>query len=341
MPMQELRRTVRRMLALRGVQAAALVLTVAAVLRLGGSDAGAASGPAAPASSGSSSGSPGYRGVLTFATPGNGDPFAPTTVQDYDLATGQLTVRFDGLDPARGRTGETAYIQRLAGGWAADHGVVVADARDIPGAPVFVCKDFNWTSNLACRGPKVSPNGRLVAFAATGGSGNVCRNSYGMFWAEFVIVTDRRGAEVARFEGYGFPEWLPDGRLIIMGSQCRNAGIWMTDTGLGSLRRIDRESVSIPAGAPAASPDGSRLAFVWNRQLWTMSLDGRAELTQVTRLPKSVQAAAWSPDGEALALLLFDVSMPVRSLALLRPGDQSSLVVKELPVYPYGPLSWR
>ena len=52
-------------------------------------------------------------------------------------------------------------------------------------------------------------------------------------------------------------------------------------------------------------------------------------------------SAAWSPDGGALAALMFDVSMPVRSLALFRPGDQRSLEFRQLPVYPYGPLSWR
>jgi hypothetical protein len=38
---------------------------------------------------------------------------------------------------------------------------------------------------------------------------------------------------------------------------------------------------------------------------------------------------------------MFDVSMPVRSLALFRPGDQKSVAFRELGVYPYGPISWR
>jgi Tol biopolymer transport system component len=147
--------------------------------------------------------------------------------------------------------------------------------------------------------------------------------------------------DVARFEGYADPEWLPDGRLLMMGTQCRNAGVWIADTALHDPARVDENQVATPAGAPAVSPAGHTLAFVWNTQLWSLSLVGHPELTQLTRLPKSVSAAAWSPDGSALAVLQFDVTMPERSVVLLRPGDQSSVVVRPLSVYPYGPLSWR
>ena len=283
---------------------------------------------------------PTYRGVVTFATTGNGDPFHPAVVQDLDLASGQLTVRFDGLDATRTRSGEMAFVQRLAPGAYADHGVVVVDTRGVPGAPVFVCKGFSFSTNRTCAVPKLSPNTELVAFV-TVGSGTVCDGSYGMKWGSFVVVSDRRGTEVARYEGYSFPEWLPDGRLLMMGTQCRRGGIWLTDGSLRSLSRIDDDQVNTPAAVPAVSPDGRTLAFVWNSQLWSLKLSGRPELTQLTAMPKPVTAAAWSPDGGALAVLMFDVSMPVRSMALFRPGDQKSMVFRELGVYPYGPISWR
>jgi hypothetical protein len=281
-----------------------------------------------------------YSGTVTFATTGNGDPFHPSVVQDLDLASGQFTVRFDGLDAARTRSGEMAFVQRLAPGTYADHGIVVVDARGVPGAPVFVCRGFRYSDNRTCATPKLSPNSRLVAFV-TVGSGTVCDGGYGMKWGSFVVVTDRRGGEVARFEGYNAPEWLPDGRLVMMGTQCRRGGIYLTDASVRSMSRIDGDQVNTPAAAPAASPDGSTLAFVWNSQLWALKLTGRPELTQLTALPKPVTSGAWSPDGSALAVLMFDVSMPVRSMALFRPGDQKSVVFRDLGVYPYGPISWR
>jgi len=281
-----------------------------------------------------------YRGVLTFATTGNGDPFSPTIVQELDLGSGEMSVRFDGLDATRSRSGEMAFLQRLARGFYADHGIVVVDTRGVPGPPLFVCKQFNWISSRSCGVPKVSPNGRLVAFV-TVGSGRVCDGGYGMKWGSFVVVTDRRGGEIARFEGYTAPEWFADGRLLMMGTQCRRAGVWVADAALRGLSRVDGDQVNTPAGAPAISPDGRTLAFVWNNQVWSLGLAGRAELTQLTRFAKSVTSAAWSPDGSSLAALMYDVSMPVKSLALFRPGDQSSVTFRPLQVYAYGPISWH
>ncbi len=283
---------------------------------------------------------PSYRGVLTFATTGNGDPFHPAIVQDMDLGSGDLTVRFDGIDATRGRNGEIAFVQRLAPGVFADHGIVVVDTRGVPGAPVFTCSGFNWSNNRVCAVPKVSPNGRLVAFV-TVGSGTFCQGGYGMKWGSFVVVTDRSGQEVTRFEGYTTPEWLPDGRLLMLGTQCRKAGAWLSDVAMRAVSRVDGDQVNTPAGAPAISPDGRTLAFVWNNQLWSLGLGGRPELTQLTHLPKPVTAAAWSPDGSALAVIMNDVTMPVRALVFLRPGDEHSIITRQLAVYPYGPLSWH
>jgi hypothetical protein len=282
-----------------------------------------------------------YSGILTFATTGNGDPFHPTVVQDLDLASSALTPRFNGLDASRARSGETAFLQRLGAGLYADHAVVVADARGVPGRPLFVCQSFESSTNRVCAAPKVSPDGRAVAFTAVGGGGSVCKGQYDMYWAAYVVVRDRRGAELARFEGYHDAEWLPDGRLLMLGSACRGAGVWVADTTLRALSRVDGELVATPAAATAVRPDGRRVAFVWNNQLWGLSLGATPELEQLTQLDKPVTAAAWSPDGRAIAALMFDVSMPVRAIALFRPDDARSLEIRTVAAYPYGPLSWQ
>ena len=284
---------------------------------------------------------PPYRGTLTLARDGANDPFNPAVIVDLDLASNKLEVRFDGFDPDRTRTGETAYITRLAAGAVADYAIVAADARGVPGPPLYVCKSFSFNLNRICHTPKLSPDGRLVAFGTAAGGGNLCKNDYGTKWADYVVVRDRKGAEVARFEGYYYPAWLADGRLLMLGSPCRGAGVWVAERALGLPARIDGNLVATPAKHPAVSPDGRRVALVWNNQVWVLTLDGRHELTQLTHADKPVASAAWSPDGSALAVLLWNVTMPVRSLLLVRLGDDRSTVVRELPFSPFGPMSWR
>ncbi len=88
-----------------------------------------------------------------------------------------------------------------------------------------------------------------------------------------IIVRDRKGAEVARFEGYYYPEWLPNGRLLMLGSPCRRAGVWVADRSPRPPTRADGNQVATPAKFPAVSRDGCRVALVWNNQLWTLTLD--------------------------------------------------------------------
>jgi WD40-like Beta Propeller Repeat len=279
----------------------------------------------------------GYRGTLTLARDGARRAFAPTVVADLDLASGNLVSRFDGLDAHRTSSGETAFLTTLSdGGGYATVGVVVADARGVTGPPLYVCPYFDYGSERTCATPRLSPAGRLVAFSARESSTadpGVLDN--------WVIVRDRTGADVARYEGYVYPDWLPDGRLLMLGDMTRGAGVWTTDAALRTPTRVDANQVGTPATSPAVSPDGRRVALVWNKQLWVLGLDEQRELTQLTAFATEVASAAWSPDGTAFAVLTFDVSLPVRALMFFRPGDQSSLVVRQLPFYPYGPLSWH
>jgi hypothetical protein len=88
----------------------------------------------------------------------------------------------------------------------------------------------------------------------------------------------------------------------MLGSLCRGAGVWIADQSLRGLTRIDGDQLATPAKLPATSPDGRRVALVWNNQLWTLTLD-------------EISAG---------------VSMPVKSLLLVRPGDERSAAMREL-----------
>lgn len=282
-----------------------------------------------------------FHGVLTLGRDGPSELFSPSNVVDLDLATGESVQRFNGFDPQRLRGGETAYITRLGGGYFADAAVVVANEKGVTEAPIYVCPMFNHGSNRICGAPGLSPDKRQVAFTIVGGDGKLCKDNYGMFWSNYVVVRDRKGVEITRFEGFYHSAWLPDGRLLMLGSACVGAGVWIADRALGAPTRVDGDQIATPAALPAVSPDGKKVALVWQTQLWSLGLDGKHELTQLTRSDKPVGAAAWSPTGDALAVTLWDVNLPLRLIWIFKPGDEQSQAVRPVPFYPYGPMSWN
>jgi dipeptidyl aminopeptidase/acylaminoacyl peptidase len=78
---------------------------------------------------------------------------------------------------------------------------------------------------------------------------------------------------------------------------------------------------------PALAPDGDRVAFVRNRQIWIAPIDGSKPAQQLFYARGASEAPAWSPDGRTLAFVsnrgdhgfigLFSDGQPVR---FVQPG---------------------
>jgi Tol biopolymer transport system component len=142
--------------------------------------------------------------------------------------------------------------------------------------------------------PKISPDGRTVAFAALGDLwtmriGEVPRN-----------LTNDRHLETE-------PAWSPDGTKLAYASD-KGGGLlnlWVRDVATGAARQLTRLETS--AMAPAWSPDGTRIAFldvdgIWRRANVKVVEVATGQVTQIREPMFGPGSPTWSSDGKRVAV---------------------------------------
>ncbi len=100
-------------------------------------------------------------------------------------------------------------------------------------------------------------------------------------------------------ENYYAPSWAPDGSLIVQGPPTRNNGIYQIDKDFTSITRIDPNLTNV--SLPNVSPDGTKIAFLRDAELWTMGIDG-SNPTQLKTDLYQLSAPTWSPDSKHIAV---------------------------------------
>jgi len=161
--------------------------------------------------------------------------------------------------------------------------------------------------------PRVSPDGRRVAFSGRGANAHI--------W-----MADLSGTTAPRrltFEGRNqFPVWSPDGRFVAFQSDREGdpAIYWQPADGSGGALRLTRPDEGSAHAPEAFSPDGQQLLFrasragEWELWSWTRA-DGRVQRVGRSASPREPNAT-FSPDGRWFAYTALDGS---RMLCYVEP----------------------
>jgi TolB protein len=225
----------------------------------------------------------------------------------------------DGMDPAWSPDGKKVAFAR----WRDPRGIYVID-EDGRNETLL----FGWSQAKA---PAWSPDGSHIAFTRQygGREEDVERSFYGFQWTlpahpwwklGLVRVEDRTFTDLLCYDHSFSPTWSPDpstgsghgGRVIAYDS---DYGLHLTspDGSFGGQtygRHINALSTDVRDTSPAWSPDGSKIAFMFNQhdhwEIYVMNADGsnRVRLTKeepFTGRPPNNVSLAWSPDGRHIA----------------------------------------
>ncbi|HEY8487029.1 MAG TPA: hypothetical protein VIL11_06495, partial [Limnochordales bacterium] len=174
--------------------------------------------------------------------------------------------------------------------------------------------------------PRVSPDGRWVAYAAQGAAVEDVR------LLELATGRDRQLA-LARATAPGGLDWTPDGSSVVYSSVERQgarefADLFRVEVDGGRVRRLTR---GLRAYAPAVSPDGARVAFAsregLNTRLMVMGLE------DPDRRPPRV---VWQPPPGWQILSVAWRPGPYVAVSVWRPGGYTDILLLEPAAPPPG-----
>ena len=142
--------------------------------------------------------------------------------------------------------------------------------------------------------PKISPDGKQIAFAAVGDI--------------YVMPVGGKPVNLTKDAALDTePAWSPDGTQLAYSSDkdSEHLQLWVRDMKSGRSRRLT-DLTTQPQGA-AWSPDGTRIAFFNVDGMWRVAQMSVIDVAsgQVTKVHDSLPqpgAPVWSPDGKRLAI---------------------------------------
>ncbi|KAA9345521.1 DPP IV N-terminal domain-containing protein [Adhaeribacter soli] len=274
------------------------------------------------------------------------------SVREYNFSTKADPELFAGRMPHRLADGSTLhtseYFERL-------------EITNANGTQKRVIYNANETS--AVYAPQVSPDGTKIAFTHL-----KVYNPSAYPVKKGTVIIDMNGNYVAGIPDVYNAVWLPDGRLVVAGdfssdgyapsTPSAKAGLHIaTITGnTATLTNINPSLANPTPLLPSVSPDGKRVAFVLNKHLWTINLDG-TNMKQLTASDNDNEESfsVWSPDGKHIAVWsykTFEISYYTAIAVVPSVVGEPVVLTNEAAVWPRdkdgyrisggrGNLSWK
>jgi Tol biopolymer transport system component len=138
--------------------------------------------------------------------------------------------------------------------------------------------------------PSLSPDGEKIAFLHS-----VRDDGLDDIWVG--SITRQDAEQVTNTRNVSDVAWSPKGDWL---AYVQN---WSDETLEGQISLVrpsgDDAKVLVRGDAPSWSPDGKQLAFVHDRAIWTIGIDGTAR----RRVIRDAHSPAWSRDGKQIAFM--------------------------------------
>lgn len=204
------------------------------------------------------------------------------SIVTIDLSSGASASTFDGQGPHRTPEGTVLMVRGngdLVEATTTQERVITAENTEYPNPEGYDDRFEN---------PRLSPNGGLIAYAGT-------YLKYAVYVVDRATGALQFGIEPAtNLEGFRRPSWISDTEILV-GGYLDNPGLYVIDVETGDVGRID-DNLANPTD-PVVSPDRSRMAFILNKHVWIMNLDGSG-LRQISTSDGEEKMPTWSPDGK-------------------------------------------
>lgn len=222
---------------------------------------------------------------------------------------------FDGTYPERISSGKIIYVLNNP------NRLMISNEEGTSKSTLVV------NSSMYFQCPRASSDGKLIALH------NLYSSTINSISKGTIVYKDD-GTVLAKLDNLFHPYWTPDGKLVLSGSYGNlygpqttlQEGIFITSKDLDNPKRID-PNLTAPM-MPSVSPDGGRIAFIYDGHVWVMNIDG-SNLKQITKSTTKETYPYWTPDGK---YIVFNYTKGGSVMAIV-PSNETTTISDDTECY--------